>query len=120
MIGKLIKIFRKEKGIGVIELSKKLGINRISLFRIEKEQREPSEETAIKAFKIFGLSEENIYHIFVFNELQKLGKISPKSRNQETQLFLKRLNKKDKNSKIMYRYFKEDLNINAHAKIKRK
>jgi len=113
MIGKLIKIFRKEKGIGVIELAKKLDINRISLFRIEKEQREPSEETAIKAFKIFGLSEENIYHIFVFNELQKLGKISPKSKAREIQSFLQRLNKKDKNSKIIYSYLKEGLKSNG-------
>lgn len=103
-----------------MELAKKLGINRISLFRIEKEQREPSEETAIKAFKIFGLSEANIYHIFVFNELQKLGRISPRSKNQEIQSFLKRLNKKDKNSKIIYRYFKEDYNNKSNAKKKRK
>jgi len=104
MIGKLIKIFRKERKIGVIELSKKLGINRISLFRIEKGQRFPSEETAIKAFKILGLSEENIYQIFVLNELFRLGGISEETRNKELGRLLRRLNKKDNDSKIIYRY----------------
>ena len=120
MLGKLIKILRKEKGIGVMELAKKLGINRISLFRIEKGQRHPSEETAIKAFKIFGLSEENIYQIFVFNELIKLGKISETAKKKEAKVFLKRLNKKDKDSRIIYRYFKEALNKKEHGKEKKK
>ena len=110
MIGELIKIFRKERGIGVMEFSKGLGINRISLFRIEKGQRQPSEKTAIEAFKTLGLSEENIYQIFVFNDLVKWGAISKNSKDNESRLFLKRLNKKDKNSKILHGYFQRILN----------
>jgi len=110
MIGELIKILRKEQKIGVMELAKKLGINRISLFRIEKEQRHPSEKTAMKAFKELGLSEEEIYRIFVFDGLLKLGKISEITKNKEAELFLKRLNKKDTHGKIIYRYFKKILN----------
>ena len=109
MVGKLIKIFRQKKGIGVMELAKKLKINRISLFRIEKGQRCPSEKIAIKAFKTFGLSEENIYQVFVFNELFKYGKLSKKFGDKETKLFLSRLNKKDENGMIIYRYFKKTL-----------
>ena len=110
MIGELIKILRKKQEIGVMELAKKLGINRISLFRIEKEQRQPSEKTAMKAFKALGLSEEEIYRIFVFDSLLKLGKISEITKNKEAGLFLKRLNKKDTHGKIIYRYFKKILN----------
>lgn len=105
MIGELIQIFRKEKGVGVIELSKKLGINRISLFRIEKGQRQPSEKTAIGAFKTLGLSEEAIYQIFVFNDLMKRGTISKNAKKKEAVLFLKRLQTKDENGKILYGYF---------------
>jgi DNA-binding XRE family transcriptional regulator len=107
MIGKLIKILRKEQGIGVIELAKKLGINRISLFRIEKEQRQPSEKTALKAFKTIGLSEEEIYRIFVFDGLIKMGPISETAKSKETKLFLQRLNKNDARGKIIYGYFKK-------------
>ncbi len=105
MIGELIKIFRQERGIGVIELSKKLGINRISLFRIEKEQRQPSEKTAIEAFKALGLPEETIYQIFVFNDLMKRGAISKNAKNKEAELFVKRLRVKDENGKIVRGYF---------------
>jgi transcriptional regulator with XRE-family HTH domain len=104
MIGELIKILRKEQKVGVIELSKKLGINRISLFRIEKEQRQPSEKTAIKAFKALGLSEEEIYKIFVFDGLLKLGSIPEIAKKKEAKLFLKRLNKKQPHGKIIYGY----------------
>jgi len=110
MIGELIKILRKKQGIGVMELSKKLGINRISLFRIEKEQRQPSERTAIKAFKTLGLSEKDIYRIFVFNELIKFGGISKIAKNKEAKLFLNRLNKSGPHGKIIYGYFKKILN----------
>ena len=110
MIGKLIKILRKEQGIGVIELAKKLGINRISLFRIEKEQRQPSEKTALKAFKTMGLSEEEIYRIFVFDGLLKIGAISKAAKSREARLFLKRLNKNGAHGKIIYRYFKSIIN----------
>jgi len=106
MIGKLIKILRKEQGIGVMDLAKKLGINRISLFRIEKGQRQPSEKTAILAFRTLGLSEKEIYHIFVFNELFKLGAISETTKKKEARLFLKRLNKNDKYGRIIYGYLK--------------
>jgi len=109
MIGELIKILRKKQGIGVMELAKKLGINRISLFRIEKEQRQPSEKTAMKAFKKLGLSEEEIYRIFVFDGLLKLGKISKITKNKEAEFFLKRLNKKNDRGKIIYRYLKKKI-----------
>jgi len=89
MVGKLIKIFRQKKGIGVMELAKKLKINRISLFRIEKGQRCPSEKIAIKAFKTFGLSEENIYQVFVFNELFKYGKLSKNSEIKKLSYFFR-------------------------------
>jgi len=56
-----------------------------------------------------GLSEENIYQIFILTELIKKGKISEKAKNKEAKVFLKRLNKNDKNSKIIYRYFKKIL-----------
>ena len=50
MIGELIKIFRQERCVGVLELAQRLAINRISLFRIEKGERQPSEKTAIDAW----------------------------------------------------------------------
>lgn len=102
MLGKLIKLLRREKGIGVQEFAKKLGINRISLFRIEKGQRQPAEKTALKALKILGLSEETIYQVFVFNELVKLGAISERAKKTEAERFLKRLNKKGKEGKIIH------------------
>ncbi len=92
-----------------MELSKKLGINRISLFRIEKEQRQPSEKTAIKAFRILGLSEEEIYKIFVFDGLLKLGTIPDIAKKKEAKLFLKRLNKRSPHGKIIYRYLQKIL-----------
>lgn len=109
MIGELIKILRKKQGVGVMELSKKLGINRISLFRIERDQRQPSEKTAIKAFKVLGLSEEEIYRIFVFDGLLKLDHLSHIAKKKETTLFLERLNKKSVHGKILYGYFKRIL-----------
>ncbi|MDZ7798485.1 MAG: helix-turn-helix transcriptional regulator [Patescibacteria group bacterium] len=109
MLGQLIRILRKKHKIGVQEFAQKLGINRISLFRIEKEKRQPSEQTAIKAFKILGLSEESIYQIFILSELIKKGTISEKAKNKEARVFLKRLKKNDKNSKIIHRYFKKIL-----------
>ena len=109
MIGELIKILRVEQDIGVMEFAQKLGINRISLFRIEKDQRQPSEKTAIKALKILGLSEEEIYHVFVLEELLKLGVISEAAKNREAASFLARLNKKSKHGKIIYGYFKKIL-----------
>ena len=109
MIGELIKILRTKQGMGVMELSNKLGINRISLFRIEREQRQPSEKTAIKAFKLFELSEEEIYQIFVFESLLKLGHLSRIAKKKETTLFMERLNKKDPHGKILYGYFKKIL-----------
>lgn len=98
--------------MGVVELSQKLGINRISLFRIEKGQRQPSEQTAIEALKILGLSEESIYHIFVLNDLIKRGAISKDSMDSASRLFLQRLKKKDGESTILHRYFQGIL----HAK----
>lgn len=115
MIGELIKIFRKARGIGVIELSKKLDINRISLFRIEKGQRQPSEKTAIEALKALGLSEEHIYAIFVFNEMLRWKMISKDARKDEMRTFLKRLNTKDNNGRILSRYFESILNRKRHA-----
>ena len=109
MVGELIKILRNKQGMGVMELSKKLGINRISLFRIEKEQRQPSEKTAIKAFKALGLSEEEIYKIFVFDGLLKLGTIPEIAKKKEAKLFLKRLNKKQPHGKIIYAYLQRKL-----------
>lgn len=109
MIGKLIKILRENQQIGVMEFSKRLGINRISLFRIEKEQRQPSEKTALKAFKVLGLSEEEIYQIFVFDGLIKAGTVSQTAKSRETRLFLNRLNKKGPHGKIIYEYFKRIL-----------
>ena len=109
MIGELIKVLRVKQGIGVMELAKKLGINRISLFRIEKEQRQPSEKTAIKAFKALGLSEEEIYKIFVFDGLLKLGSIPEIAKKREAKIFLKRLNKKEPHGKIIYRYLQKKL-----------
>jgi len=109
MVGELIKILRNKQGMGVMELSKKLGINRISLFRIEKEQRQPSEKTAIKAFKALGLSEEEIYKIFVFDGLLKLGTIPEIAKKKEAKLFLKRLNKKKPHGKIIYGYLQRKL-----------
>lgn len=105
MIGELIRLFRKEKGIGVIELSEKLGINRVSLFRVERGQRQPSEKTALAALNALGLSEENIYYIFVFNDLIKRGAISKNARNIEAEFFLKRLRAKDRDGKILQEYF---------------
>lgn len=116
MIGELIKIFRLERGIGVLELAKRLGLNRISLFRIEKGERQPSEKTAIEALKVLGLSEEHIYAIFVLNEMTRWKMISRGTKKNEAQLFLKRLNKKDKNSIILSRYFARVLNQQYHAK----
>lgn len=110
MIGELTKILREEEGVGVMEFAKKLGINRISLFRIEREQRQPSEKTAIKALKILKLSEEEIYHVFVFEELLKLGAISEAAKNKEATAYLARLNKKTRHGKIIYGYFKKILN----------
>ena len=115
MIGELIRIFRKERGIGVLELSNELSINRISLFRIEKEQRQPSEKTAIEAFKALGLSEEHIYQIFVFNDLMKWRKLSKKSTDEELKALLKRLKKRDGNSKILHEYFQRILNSTRDA-----
>lgn len=109
MLGELIKILRVKQGIGVMELAQKLGINRISLFRIEKEQRLPAEKTAIKAFKILGLSEEEIYKIFVFDGLLKLGTIPEIAKKKEAKLFLKRLNKKEPHGKIIYGYLQKKL-----------
>ncbi|MFH1367174.1 MAG: helix-turn-helix transcriptional regulator [Patescibacteria group bacterium] len=109
MIGKLIQILRNEQQVGVMEFAKKLGINRISLFRIEKEQRQPSEKTALKAFKILGLSEEEIYQIFVFDGLLKAGAVSQTAKSREARLFLNRLNKKGPHGKIIYGYFKRIL-----------
>jgi len=109
MLGRLIKILRQEKKIGVLEFAKKLGINRISLFRLEKGQRQPSEKTAIKAFKILGLSEEEIYYIFVFDSLIRVGSISKSAKNKEIRSFLQRLKKKGKRGKIIYGYFKKIL-----------
>ena len=115
MLGKLIKIFRQERGLGVQEFAKNLGINRISLFRIEKGQRRASEQTAVKALKFLELAEENIYQIFIFNELLKLGAISEKAKNKEARLFLKRLNKSDKDSKIIHRYFQNRLKMKKYG-----
>ena len=115
MIGELIKIFRKARGVGVMELSKKLGINRISLFRIEKGQRQPSEKTAIEALKFLGLSEEHIYAIFVFNEMLRWKMISRDTKQDEVRPFLKRLNTKDQNGRILSRYFERILNQKRHA-----
>lgn len=109
MLGKLIQTFRKQEDIGVLEFADKLGISRISLFRIEKGQREPAEHTAIKAFQILGLPEAAIYRIFVLNELHKHGRLSPSSENKDTLLLLRQLNKKDKHSKLIYTYFMEEL-----------
>ncbi|MFH1781177.1 MAG: helix-turn-helix transcriptional regulator [Patescibacteria group bacterium] len=120
MLGKIIKIFREKRGIGVMELAKKLGINRISLFRIEKEERAPSEETALKAFRIFGLSEENIYQIFIFNELVRFNDLSRKAGDREVRRFLAQLNKNDENGKIIYDCFnqalKEKTNVSKEKK----
>lgn len=110
MIGELIRLFRKENGVGVIELAEKLGINRISLFRIEKGQRQPSEKTAIEALKALGLSEEHIYAIFVFNEMLRWKMTSKDSKNKEARAFLQRLSTKDKNGRILSRYFEHILN----------
>lgn len=110
MIGELIKIFRIARGVGVMELAKKLGINRISLFRIEKGERRPSETTAIEALKALGLSEEHIYAIFVFNEMLRWKMISRGTKKSEARMFLKRLNKNDKNSRILSSYFERVLN----------
>lgn len=115
MIGALIQLFRKERGIGVIELSKRLGINRISLFRIEKGERQPSETTAIEAFKALGLSEEHIYQIFVFNDLMKWGTFAKNTNNIELQRFLKRLHKKEKNSELLHGYFAHILYAKRNA-----
>ena len=93
MIGELINIFRQKRAIGVIELSKKLKISRVSLFRIERGLRQSSEKTAIHAFKILGLKEDEIYNIFVFNDLIARGVISASARNKEAERFLNRLNK---------------------------
>ena len=109
MIGDLIKIFRKERGVGVLELAQTLGISRISLFRIEKGQRQPSEKTAIRAFKALGLSEEHIYAIFVFNEMLRWKVFASKKKKDEAQTLLQRLDGKDKNSTILHRYFQRIL-----------
>ncbi len=115
MVGELINIFRQKRGVGVIELSNKLKISRVSLFRIEKGLRQPSEKTAIHAFKILGLNEDEIYQIFVFNDLMARGGISASARNKEAERFLNRLNKKGENSKILYEYFKRILNSKRNA-----
>ncbi len=115
MIGKLINIFRVNNRIGVVDLANKLQISRVSLFRIENGLRQPSEKTAIRAFKILGLNEEEIYHVFVFNDLLARGEISAGARNREASAFLDRLIKKDKNSKIIYSYFKRALNAKRNA-----
>lgn len=118
MIGELIRIFREERGVGVMALAKKLGISRISLFRIEKGQRQPSEKTAIRAFKVLGLSEEHIYAIFVFNEMRRWKAFAGKKKKDEAQAFLKRLDGKDKNSTILHRYFKRILKQQRHGSTK--
>ena len=110
MIGELIKVLRTEKGVGVLELAKKLGINRISLFRIEKGERQPSERTAIAAFKALGLSEKHIYAVFVFNEMIRWKMISNTVKQNEANLVLQRLKARDKESTILYRYFRRILN----------
>ena len=110
MIGELIKIFRQERGVGVLELAQRLAINRISLFRIEKGERQPSEKTAIDAFKALGLSEEHIYAIFVFNEMMRVGALSKDAGRASAKQFIDRLNKKDRNSTILRGYFTRILN----------
>lgn len=115
MIGELIKVFRKERGVGVLELAKRLGINRISLFRIEKGDRQPSEKTAIEAFKILGLSEEHIYAVFVFNEMLRWNMVSRGTKRDEIRTFLKRLNTRDNNGRILSSYFERLLNRKSHA-----
>lgn len=105
IVGELINILRKEKGFGVLDLARRLAISRVSLFRIERGQRQPSEKTAIAALKILGLTEEQIYQVFVFNDLVKRGAISRKSKETEVKSFLKRLKKNTKEATLLHRYF---------------
>lgn len=120
MIGKLIRILRQENKIGVIALADKMRISRISLYRIEKGQREPSEATAIKAFQFLGLPEAVIYRIFVLHDLHKHGALSPTTKKSDVALFLKRLNKGDNHSRIIYRYFQEEFHDATPTKNKKK
>jgi len=103
-----------------MEFAEKLGINRISLFRIEKEQRQPSEKTALKAFKVLGLSVDEIYRIFVFDGFLKLGAISEITKKKEARFFLERLNKKNARGKIIYGYLKKILNKKPDGQKSRK
>ncbi|PIS41136.1 MAG: hypothetical protein COT25_04730, partial [Candidatus Kerfeldbacteria bacterium CG08_land_8_20_14_0_20_42_7] len=56
-----------------------------------------------------GLSEEEIYKIFVFDGLLKLGTIPEIAKKKEAKLFLKRLNKKKPHGKIIYGYLQRKL-----------
>lgn len=113
MIGELIRVFRQERDVGVLELAGKLNINRISLFRIEKGERQPSEQTAIAAFKALGLSEEHIYAIFVFNEMVRVGALAKDAGRASAKQFIDRLNKKDKDSTLLQGHFKRIMHRKA-------
>ena len=93
-----------------MELANQLGLNRISLFRIEKGERQPSEKTAIAAFKALGLSEEHIYLVFVFNDMLRWKMMAKGAKKSEARMFLKRLNTKDDNGRILSSYFTRLLN----------
>lgn len=72
MIFKIIKKIRKLRKISATDFAKDLEINRVTLFRFEKGEKEISEGLKIGAMESLRFSKKRIYHILILEELIRL------------------------------------------------
>lgn len=69
MINK-IKVVRESKGITITELSNSSGISRTTIYKLEKQQTNPSLETISKISSGLKEKPEKIFNFSVIQELQ--------------------------------------------------
>lgn len=67
---KLLKKYRKERGISQLELEILAELNHGTISRIENQKTNPSKETLLKVASVLGLSQTELTNIFfVFHRL---------------------------------------------------
>src|SRR5690554_1220281 len=60
-IGEVINFLRKEKGMTQEELGNKVGLNRVTIVKIENNQRALSLEEAVNISKVFSIDVDGLY-----------------------------------------------------------
>lgn len=112
MYENIVLKLRLQKKISPIVFAKKLGVNRVTLFRFEKAERSVSDQTVVKALRLLGVNTKAIYRLMVLSELYELRKrFGVSLADKQIREVLAKFNRKNEEESLIYDILKKKIKL---------